>query len=311
MKQRFIPKYQKPFGPLVTGIREENAKYIPEEYSNKEQEYKRIKDLEDLGFSSEEEFAKGIEGLEEYNPNNPEGFSETEWYGRQMVNGIHVPNYIGGSKNEVRVKYFKQNPDLINYIKQISNIYGISPELLANRLAHEGFIDEKIKYNNWAIRVPQFYNLKGLQNIYYWDRPTGYIGAKASGFGQFGLDFTGDLIRKGKIKLLNNEQYDIGEGLTYVNEHGVPVISAEGKSVRDNISLMGAQLRYNFEQASKDFPEADKQDLNRYASIYYNRGDSNGRKYIQNNQDTSEYEFIPELSALFQLKGGAIKQRFK
>lgn len=65
----------------------------------------------------------------------------------------YAPNaprvYIGGSPNEARQKYFNVDTELTNTIKTIAKQYGISPSVLASRIAKEGPIDDAIRnYNN-------------------------------------------------------------------------------------------------------------------------------------------------------------------
>lgn len=55
-----------------------------------------------------------------------------------------------GNKFEYRARWYKNHPEVIEYINQIADIYGINPVLLADRMAHEGAIDRNISYKEYV-----------------------------------------------------------------------------------------------------------------------------------------------------------------
>lgn len=54
------------------------------------------------------------------------------------------PNYIGGTKDEVRQKYFDIDKEFTDSVVSISKRYGLKPEVTASRIAREGPIDSAV-----------------------------------------------------------------------------------------------------------------------------------------------------------------------
>lgn len=141
-------------------------------------------------------------------------------------------DYIGGDTEQSRTKLWNKLPKTKEFVDSIAVKYGISPELLTNRLNHEGFIDSAIRnYNKYSSKKEQ----KDFDNSLLDERGV-YNGFKA-----FGLDNTGAYINEGKINLKDSIRYYLEDNL---NEKKQPVLSADGIDVRSNIILQAATLEY-------------------------------------------------------------------
>jgi hypothetical protein len=98
-----------------------------------------------------------------------------------------------------------------------------------------------------------------------------------SGAASFGLDDVADLIRQGKVKLINESWEDED----FTNEHNRKTHAARGVTNADNIGLVAATLKYHLDTAKAKHPNYNPYDLNRAALIYYNRGQKGGEEYIK------------------------------
>lgn len=180
-------------------------------------------------------------------------------------------SYIGSNaktakeqNKETRAKYWQQAPIIRHATDSIAEAYGINPELLRDRLNHEGFVDESIKVNNRG-KDSSSYNT--LNTNYEWADKNGKVGSP--GFVGFGLDWGADNIQKGKVKLINENWSDSHN----TNEKGTLVHTSDGNSNKDNIGIVAAHLKYFRDKAAKQFPNASPKRLDEIAGIYYNQGE--------------------------------------
>jgi len=190
--------------------------------------------------------------------------------------------YIGGTTQETRKKLWQVKPKIKAATDSIANAYGISSELLRNRLDAEGFTDKIIKGHNHAYVYPYDYNdpimqaklLVGANEDSILYNPKYSIPAMNA----FGTDDTGTLIKEGKVRLIN-EKWKDGSG---INEKGRSVNPAEGLTNLDNIGITAATLRYFRDEAKKRNPKLTGIHLDEAAGIYYNRGITGGQNYLNN-----------------------------
>ena len=183
-------------------------------------------------------------------------------------------SYIGGTKQQTRDKFWKQSPIIRHAIDSIANEYKISPSILRARLNHEGFVDEAIKSNNHIYNEDSSYIPNYSVPTY---KMLNSFDGRYNGFNYFGLDDVADFIEEGKVKLKNENWFDNYNE----NEHGRIVHSANGEKVQDNIGIMAATLQYMQNQAKKDFPNASRRTLDEAVNVYFNKGITAGKKYIQ------------------------------
>jgi len=177
------------------------------------------------------------------------------------------PRYIGGDKQEVRDKFWKYDKETAKAVEQIASNYGISADLLKDRLDQEGFTDNRINsLNDYVLGKSDDYKY-GYDYLYN-------ISPYDAGYKYYGLDNVPSMINEGKIN--PKDSYWKNTGLHY-NERGEPVYPATGISNIDNIQLIAAALQYFKNKAKKDFPNVSGTNLDRYASAYYNRGEGNGK----------------------------------
>ena len=172
-------------------------------------------------------------------------------------------NYIGGTPQEARIKYLKQNPDLLSTIKEISQRYQLNPSLLLYRLSKEGIVDSKIKDYNAEIDSEKI-NSTNLDKA-------------DAAFQKFGTDWLAHRIKSGNVKLNRVIPFTSREVL---NEKDELVKPAHFFTNYDNIEGVAAQLKQIESEVNKDF---QNQDINKDAAImaYYNRGRSGGKSYIK------------------------------
>ena len=196
----------------------------------------------------------------------------------------HV-SYIGGDKDAARKAYWEEAPIIKAATDSIAGRYGINPELLRSRLNKEGFTDSAINiYNGINTNVDadnrNIIRAKVLGYPYLHSEGEHNIGIQ-----RFGLDDGATYINSGLAHLIN-ESWNDGE---FTNEKGRVTNAANGASVLDNMGIMASLIRGFRDQAAKDYPNATPEELDNYANIYYNRGITGGRNYINNGNGSTPY----------------------
>ena len=197
-------------------------------------------------------------------------------------------NYIGGTRKQTHEKYWNDNPIVRHATDSIANEYGLNPNVLRNRLNLEGFTDLAIIGNNNRALAPS-----DMKNDYPKTSDYNFLNANSEDLGEFvydngrianmngfqayGLDDVGTMIKEGKVKLIN-EKYRTGDA---INEKGRIVHSVDGLTQKDNIGITAASLKYFRNKAAKDFPNSNNTFLDNAAGIYYNRGETGGKKYLK------------------------------
>lgn len=157
--------------------------------------------------------------------------------------------YIGGTTNEARQKYFDTDTELTNTVKTMAKKYGISPNVLASRIAKEGPIDEAIKnYNN--------------TNGYF--QRGDMIGPV------WGLDDMGTWITNGKVKLRKGLMVDADYEME--NEKGRITYSVGSDNYMDGVELTAVALKYFKDQMRQKYPKASEAQLEQYATAAFNTG---------------------------------------
>ena len=183
--------------------------------------------------------------------------------------------YIGGTPNKARAEFWRQEPVMQHAVDSIAGRYGISSDALKYRLNAEGFVDDQISYRNYALKNNGII-FRGYENLH--DYSPGI---------SFGLDDARDYIDSGKVQLINEKWYDAND---FINEQGRTTHPVNGETTADNIGIMAAHLKYFKEQAKKDYPNTNENDLNRYALAYYNRGIEGGRKWVKSGAKGYNYK---------------------
>ena len=159
--------------------------------------------------------------------------------------------YIGGTTNEARQKYYEKDIELTNTIKQMAKQYGISPEILASRIADEGPIDDNIRhYNN----------------------SNGYIRRGDMVGPAWGLDDLGTMIYEGAIELRPELRKQINIDHEFENEHGRTTYSVDSKNFLDGVEITAAALQYFKNEMRKRYPKATEEQLEQYATAAFNNG---------------------------------------
>lgn len=196
--------------------------------------------------------------------------------------------YIGGTNlDNVREKFWEQEPVLQHAIDSVADVYGVPADIVKYRINHEGFTDHYIKDRNNAVlqgradRLPRGYKILN-----------DFVGLRA-GISDFGLDDYGTYLEDGKIKLKGTQLYERSDGVkrmspqyysgyNYTNENGRQTNPATGWDNATNFGMVAAGLQYFKNKAKEDFPNASDEDLNRYALAYFNRGETGGKRWVRN-----------------------------
>lgn len=187
--------------------------------------------------------------------------------------------YIGGTPQEARAEYWRQEPVMQHAVDSIAGRYGIDPAVLKHRLDKEGFTDSQIDLRNLMIETGRSDAIP----------PRGYeILNRSHQRGiTFGLDDAKDYIESGKVKLINENWGDTDD---FENEKGRTTHPVQGDTVGDNIGIVAAHLKYFRDKAREDFPNASEEDLNRYAQAYFNRGEAGGKKWVESGAKGYNYK---------------------
>lgn len=196
----------------------------------------------------------------------------------------HV-SYIGGDKDAARKAYWEEAPIIKAATDSIAGRYGINPELLRSRLNKEGFTDSAINIYN-GINTNVDADNRGIIRAKVLGYP--YLHSEGEhniGIQRFGLDDGATYINSGLAHLIN-ESWNDGE---FTNEKGRVTNAANGASILDNMGIMASLIRGFRDQAVKDYPNATPEELDNYANIYYNRGITGGRNYINNGNGSTPY----------------------
>lgn len=171
-------------------------------------------------------------------------------------------DYITGSKEDLGRKVFNSNKKLRDRIEQLSSLYGINPNVFFERLSHEGFVDNIIKeYNEYTTSDNQktFFEKDFLNTDKY------------SPFHHFGLDDTGDLILKNKIKLLETPpEWYTAEAINEKNRKVITI--ADGLNVNDILNFKAAHIKYIQDEIKRKYPNLSDEETQAYINAAYNRG---------------------------------------
>lgn len=182
------------------------------------------------------------------------------------------PTYIGGTPSEARSKYWEQAPIMRHATDSIAKIYGINPSVLRNRLDREGYTDNAIRFHNMSLE-----DISGNRNHSNYSK-LNRISDKYDGTRLYGLDDVFTYIKQGDVVPIETTYYDHD----FVNKKGRTTNATTGITTKDNISLMGATLKYFRDKAEQDFPGANRMFLDEAAGIYFNRGAAGGKEYLKN-----------------------------
>ena len=189
--------------------------------------------------------------------------------------------YIGGSTNEARQKYFDLDTELTNTVKAVAKQYGISPNVLASRIAREGPIDEAIRnYNN-----TNGYFQRGDMIGPIW-----------------GLDDMGTLIDNGTVKLRNGFMVDTDYEM--VNEKGRTTYSVGSDNYMDGVELTAIALKYFKDEMRKKYPKASEALLEQYATAAFNTGMTGALNLINKGKIKNAYKPFIQIKK----NGGYVKR---
>ena len=198
-------------------------------------------------------------------------------------------DYIGGDKRDVGIKMINKLPGLKDTILSLSEQYGISPDVFAQRLTYEG----------WLQQIAGEYNRSSVaeQKTFPWQD---YMDNEISGFGQLGLDTFGDHLKAGNLNLRRDIEY---RDTYQQNEDKTRNIynSANFNNAYDALEAKAAMFEY-FTKLAKQ-RNISKEDINAYVNAMYNMG--------PNNNDLKNMDYIRreyKVYSYFKL-GGEMKNK--
>ena len=175
--------------------------------------------------------------------------------------------YIGGKTNEARQKYFDMDTELTSAIKTMAKQYGISPNVLASRIAKEGPIDEAIRnYNN-------------TNGHFQRGDMIGPI---------WGLDDMGTWISNGIVK--PRKDLKVYTDVEMENEKGRTTYSVESDNYMDGVELTAVALRYFKDEMRKRYPKASEAQLEQYATAAFNNGMARATNLINQGKIQNAYK---------------------
>lgn len=188
--------------------------------------------------------------------------------------------YIGGGKELVRKRVFDSIPGFRDSLLAVSNRYHIDPNLVYERLQHEGFLDQTAQeYNNDVSTNQQKDFFKNISS------------RAVNGFNSFGLDDSGRKMLEGKLTTIRplQEWFDID----VINEKGEPKVSVELNNLYDALEVKGAELRNIQNQMIQKGYQGE--DLNTWTNAAYNLGanheDLRDSTYIRKNYNVPDWGF--------------------
>ena len=185
--------------------------------------------------------------------------------------------YIGGTTQEARDKYWKQAPIMSHAVDSVANLYGVNPESAKKRIESEGYVDAMINENNGILLHPEFNKHRNPRDNMGYAELHSDVGHGTDGFVNFGLDDVHTYIDEGKVKP-RNERYSLEVN---TNEEGRLVNTARGKTTLDNIGLTAATLKYFTDLAKSKYPYFTQHQQDVAGNTMYNRGADGGTDYIK------------------------------
>ena len=204
---------------------------------------------------------------------------EDDHHWRYAPNAPRV--YIGGSPNEARQKYFNVDTELTNIIKTIAKQYGISPSVLASRIAKEGPIDDAIRnYNN----------------------TNGYFQRGEMIGPVWGLDDMGTWITDGTVKLRKGLMVDTDYEME--NEKGRTTYSVGSNNCMDGVELTAVALKYFKDRMRQQYPKASEAQLEQYATAAFNNGVEGATNLINQGKIQNSYKPFIQIKK----NGGSVKR---
>lgn len=207
---------------------------------------------------------------------------------------------IGGSVEQSRVKMLQHVPNFTTEVYKKAQSYGIDPNLIFNRFAHEGFADQLIRIYN---------NLSYAEQKLFSEHPEYYL--PLDGYSSLGLDYVGDELVNGLYDLKDSTAtwQDLG---TWEDNEGSGGFRSGAHAVMPDdlnsaIEMVAAALAYRQGLMKKRF-NIYGQDLNYYTNAAYNMGAYNK---ALNNADyvktTYSYPDYYSKYALTYSDGGSLK----
>ena len=235
----------------------------------------RIRDIENR-------YSKLLEAYDQYDGEIPEDFAAEI----RRFNKESFP-YIGGYGNEPRIEYLNRHKDLVYEINKIAKRYGINPNIVINRMAKEGFIDDMIRKNNDAYANDGMID-PGLMLYELNIKPTDI---NASSYNAFGLDSTmGDYL-DGKIRVDVDDTNEFNSSMSPIgdrrNESGLEVHDYMIPT-KNAIHLYSADLLSRRKAMKDAYPDFNDDELDAATNAAFNRGVEGAKRFINNNPNWFE-----------------------
>lgn len=203
----------------------------------------------------------------------------------ELMKILPKKDYIGG-KN-YRWKAFNMINGLSDTVQNLSQMYGVDPNVMAHRLMKEGFIDDFTnRYNNMSPGEQKRYR----DEIWKYGQ---------DGFENFGTDHISSLVDEGKVKFKRNVGY---HPYTAINEKGELANTAMFDNLSGALEANAATLGYITNEMKKKGYSGNN--LKSAVNAAYNMGLYND--YLTNAINSGRYN-VP---TYFQFGGLLDKSKF-
>lgn len=183
--------------------------------------------------------------------------------------GTQTPSITGKTRNEREQNYFDRDKTLTDSVKAIAKRYGISPNLLASRMAREG-IDNQIDK----------YNYSGGKSLFSSDKHEKGIAGET-----WGLDWFTDNLNTGKTKL--KESWVKHSPRKFTNDFGTQTNTAVFKDWNGIVSATAAELAGRRQRLQKNYPKLNSSQLDALSLASFNYGEDAINKKINKGQTNS------------------------
>lgn len=197
--------------------------------------------------------------------------------------------YIGGNKEEARVKYLNTDRKFAQAISDMAKKYSLSPKLLFSRIAREGVVDAAIERNNQR---------KGKPFVSIMDDSTFESDLSSDindPYNYWGMDTIGGRLQQGKIKTKRDipvEYYHTD------NEAEDDVTSIKTANIYDTLELQAADIADRKARLRKKYPKASDTEMDEITGAYLNNTIKTARDIVEKGEHRTKYKIDADIKGL-------------
>lgn len=206
------------------------------------------------------------------------------------------PKYMGSNNpnsrqrdRETRQQYFDWDKEFTDSVISISNRHGISPEVVASRIADEGPVDEAIRaVNAYVLKQRPHPNPISSGDDYYGKKEPIWFNNYHDGT-LWGLDDTSTNLEKGLVTVPPGGGRFSYSTLDFTNELGRDTESVWLDNWYSGIEATAGELKYRKEEMKKQFPGRSDEWYDKAAAAAFNRGINGAISYIKKGKSIEKY----------------------